>query len=305
MKIRTFTLLTLTAALVACSALPERNSSLDRARGRFNAAQRDPQVTTLASAELQQAEDTLGRADKAWTNKEPESTVDHLAYLAAQRVVIAQEVASSRASQAITAGAAAERDKVRLALRTREVELAQQKVAALQQSSAIKSADLAAADAVAVAAAQRNQAKQNSDTARISELESQIKELNGQQTERGYVITLGDVFFESGAANLISNNTDYMVKLANAFKRSPKLRASIEGHADSTGSASANYDLSQRRASAVMSALLALGVSADQLNTQAFGEERPVASNDTATGRQMNRRVEIVFARQNGLVSLQ
>ena len=290
---------------MACGALPERNSSLDRARGRFNAAQRDPQVTTLANTELQQAEETLARADKAWGSKEPQANVDHLAYLAAQRVVIAQEVASSRASQAITTGAAAERDKVRLALRTREVELAQAKLAVLQQSSANKSAELAAADAAAVAAAQRNQAKQDSDTARISELESQLKDLEGKPTERGYVITLGDVFFESGAATLVNNNTDYMTKLASTFKRSPKLRASIEGHADSTGSASTNYDLSQRRASAVMSALLALGVSAEQLNTQAFGEERPVASNNTATGRQMNRRVEIVFARQNGLVSLQ
>ena len=74
MKIRTFTLLTLTAALVACSALPERNSSLDRARGRFNAAQRDPQVTTLASAELQQAEDTLGRACPLYTSRGVQET---------------------------------------------------------------------------------------------------------------------------------------------------------------------------------------------------------------------------------------
>ncbi len=297
MKIRTLTLVTLAATLVACGSVPERNSALDQARGRYNAAQRDAQVTTLAPDELKQAGDSLALADRAWNDSKPVATVDHLAYMAVQRVVIARDVASSRASQAITAGAAAERDKVRLAMRTSEVDAAQQKLAIAQQDNAIKTAELSAAEAAARAQAQRNRAQIASDNARINSLELQLKDLNAQQTERGYVVTLGDVFFQTGAATIVPTGNGYMEKLADAFKRSPTLTASIEGHADSVGDAGANYALSQRRADAVMSALAARGVSPSQLSTQAFGEERPTANNDTSAGRQMNRRVEIVFAK--------
>ena len=70
----------------------------------------------------------------------------------------------------------------------------------------------------------------------------------------------------------------------------------IEGFTDSVASANANLDLSGRRANAVMAALIALGVPANRLSALAFGEKMPAAINDTPTGRQLNRRVEIVFA---------
>lgn len=74
----------------------------------------------------------------------------------------------------------------------------------------------------------------------------------------------------------------------------------IEGHTDSTGNDSHNQVLSERRASAVQTALNDMGISSDRVTTHGYGEASPVASNDSAAGRQMNRRVEIVLSDENG-----
>ncbi len=292
-RTHTFALLTLTAALAACSSVPDSNAALERARGSYNSAQADPQVARLAPDELKRAGEALRVADQARASGGSVASVDHLAYLTSQRVVIAQETASSKAAQAVTAGAAAERDKLRLAQRTNEADLAQQQLAQSQQSNVRKSSELAVADATA----QRDQA-------RVSDLESQLKDLNAKKTERGMVVTLGDVLFDSGQAKLLVGSQPNMVKLADVFKRNPQRRASIEGFTDSVGGAAMNMDLSQRRASAVMSALVDLGVPADHLTTKALGAGQPVASNGTAAGRQLNRRVEIVFAPEAGALSM-
>lgn len=271
MKTRILVVATLTAALAACSSAPERNSALDQARDRYAAAQTNQQINALAPDELKSAGESLRVAEKALTDSSPVTTVDHLAYMTAQRVVIAEQTASSRASQAITSGAAAERDTMRLSMRTAEADTAQRQLAQSQQDV------------------------QRSD-ARISSLESELKELNAKETPRGMVVTLGDVLFRTGQSQLQPASANDIAKLADFFRRNPERTASIEGHTDSVGSANANYNLSERRANAVMTALVRQGVPADRLRTRGFGEDNPTASNDNTTGRQLNRRVEIVFA---------
>ena len=298
MNTRLLTLITLTAALGACSSMPERNSDLDRAQGLLRAAQNDAQVAQLAPDELKQASDTLVMAEKAWSDNEPKSKVDHLAYMGAQRVVVAQESASSRASQAVIAGAAAERDRMRLQQRTAEADRARQQLASAEQSNANKTAALAQADA----ATQREQARADSSDARANALAQQLQELNAKKTERGYVVTLQDVLFDTGQARLMPESAGFLARLADAFKRNASLTAAIEGYTDSVGGSNANYELSDRRANAVKTALMSLGVRDEQLTVRGFGENNPVASNDTVDGRQMNRRVEIVFGSQSGLV---
>lgn len=271
MKARILVVATLAAVLAACSTVPERNSALEQARDRYASVRADPQVNALAPDELKNAGESLRAAEKAMADGSPASTIDHLAYMTAQRVVIAQETASSRASQAITAGAAAERDKLRLSMRTAEADTAQRQLA------------------------QSRQEVQRSD-ARISSLEAELREPNAKETPRGMVVTLGGVLFRTGQAQLLPASASDMSKLADFLKRNPERTASIEGHTDSVGNANANRLLSERRAQAVMTALVRMDVAADRLRTQGFGEENPIASNDHATGRQMNRRVEVVIA---------
>jgi outer membrane protein OmpA-like peptidoglycan-associated protein len=298
MTTRLLTLIALTATLAACSTVPERNSDLDRARGRFNMAQRDAQVVTLAPEELNIARTTMDQAQNAWDQKQPKATVDHLSYMTAQRVIIAQETASSRAAQAITANASAERDKLLLAQRTAEADLAHQKLAAAERSNVQKTNQLAQADA----AAKQDQARIDYSDARAHALELELKDLNAKKTERGFVITLGDVLFDSGQDRLLPEGAGYMVRLADAFKRNTALTAAIEGYTDSVGSSESNMELSARRARTVMAALMGQGVLSSQLSVRAMGENNPAASNDTSAGRQMNRRVEIVFTPNSGVV---
>jgi outer membrane protein OmpA-like peptidoglycan-associated protein len=112
------------------------------------------------------------------------------------------------------------------------------------------------------------------------------------------VVTLGDVLFDSGKSQLRADGSRNLAQLAEFFRRNPERSASIEGHTDSVGSSDSNQTLSDRRAGAVKAALVRMGVPAARLTASGYGKDRPVADNDSSSGRQMNRRVEIVFPTQ-------
>lgn len=297
-------------ALGACSSMPERNVALDQAQSRYAAAQGQSQVMTLAPAELKRASEALRVAEQAKANGESMATVDHLAYLASQRIGIAQDTAASRAAEAVTAGAAAERDRMRLALRTQEVDATQRQLASSQQANASTSQQLASAQQAnanasqQLASSQQSNAMQQAELARrdsqVGDLQSQLRELNARKTDRGIVVTLGDVLFATGQSTLQGDSVRTMSKLAEFFKRYPQRTALIEGYTDSVGSDTSNQMLSERRAKAVMAALVGQGVPSASLRSEGFGEARPVGSNDSADGRRMNRRVEVVFPTEPG-----
>ncbi len=298
------------ATLAACSSMPERNAALDLARTRLDAAQGQTQVTSLAADELKRAAEALRKAEAAHKEGQSIANVDHLAYLASQQVAVAQDTASSRAAQAVTASAGAERDRMRLALRTQEVDAAQQKLASSERSQMRTAQELASAQqsnatqagqlAVAAAGAQDDQARLARRDAQLQDMQAQMSALNARKTERGMVVTLGDVLFSTGQSRLQGDGERTMDKLAAFLRRYPQRTAAIEGYTDSVGSESSNQALSDRRANAVMDALVGLGVPGNRLRSRGFGEASPVASNDTAEGRQMNRRVELVFAPEEG-----
>ena len=289
--------ITFAITLTACSSLPARNSALDQATGRVNLAALDTTMIRLAPEEWARTNDSLRAAEKSWNSGADPATVDHLAYLTGQRLAIAQEAAAGRASQAITASAATERDKMLLTMRTSEADAAQKQVAVAQQSNAQKTAELAVADATL----KQDKAQMALSAARVSDLESQLQDLRAKKTDRGMVITLGDTLFESGQSDLQSDGTQNLIKLADFLKRNPKQQVSIDGFTDSVGATAANYDLSERRANAVLTALVRMGVTADRLSARGHGKDEPVASNRTAAGRQMNRRVEVLLGPQPGV----
>jgi hypothetical protein len=130
-------------SLAACTSMPERNPALDLARSRFDAAQSQPQVVSLAAEELKRAGDSLRTAEAAQKSGQSIATVDHLAYLASQQVAVAQDTAASRAAQAVTASAAAERDRMRLAQRTQEADSAKQQLASSERSNVRTAQELA------------------------------------------------------------------------------------------------------------------------------------------------------------------
>ena len=293
------------ALLAACSTVPERNVAFEQAQVRLRAAQADPQVVLHASDELRQADAALRRADIARSERVPVVEIDHLAYLASQRVTIAQETAASRTAQAVTAGASAERERLLLTQRTqeadratldaeratRDAEAAKRQLASSQALGQRQSAELAQADR----AAAEGRAQQARSDARVEGLEQQLQALNARKTERGMVVTLGDVLFDTGQSRLQPAGDVNIAKLADFMKSNPSRRAAIEGYTDSVGGSDSNQALSNERAQAVKAALVGRGVGAERLSTFGHGESNPIASNTTSAGRQTNRRVEIIF----------
>ena len=280
------------AALGACSMEPKKNVTLEEARSGYSAAQSNANVNKHAAIELQQAGKALDEANAAQKKREDSKVVDHLAYLAKQKVAIAQETAGLKAAEIEVTNSAASRDQVRLDVRTAEADAAKRKTVTAQQAAMSSEAELAVANA-----------RVGQMNAMVGQMEAELAALNAKQTERGLVITLGDVLFDTNKAELRSRGTDGMQKLADFFKEYPQRTALIEGFTDSTGDSSYNQDLSERRANAVRNSLLSMGVSGDRVSTSGLGEANPVASNTTTAGRQSNRRVEIILSDENGSVA--
>jgi outer membrane protein OmpA-like peptidoglycan-associated protein len=279
------------AILAGCSSVPQ-NSSLTDAHNRYNSAFSNPQVASLAALELKDAGDSLSKADEALNKGESTATVNHLSYIAYQKVAIAQETAKRKAAELAVADASTKRDKMRLEARTAEADTARQQTAIAQETVDQQAAALAAASA-----------KSQSDQALIAQQEMQLKDLNAKKTARGLVITLGDVLFSSNKAELKSGGMRNMQKLADFLNKYPQHKVLIEGYTDSVGSDSLNQKLSERRAMSVKSALIGMGISSDRISTQGYGEAFPVAGNDTASSRQLNRRVEIILSDENGNIA--
>ena len=123
--------------------------------------------------------------------------------------------------------------------------------------------------------------------------DAELAELKAKKTERGLMITLEDVLFEFGKADLKSGSVRSLDRLVSLLNEYPERNLLIEGHTDNVGADTSNMALSQRRAEAVDNALVVAGVDRVRITARGLSEAYPVASNDTAAGRQQNRRVEI------------
>jgi outer membrane protein OmpA-like peptidoglycan-associated protein len=271
----------LALALGACASMPQPNADLDNARAAVQTAEADPNVNKYAALDLEAAKRDLAIAEDASLHHK-DAEIAQPAYLATQNARLAQAHAATKADDARVAAGQTERDQIMLAARTREA----------------NNARLAAANANAakdVALSQRDQA--NEETARV---QAELDQLKATPTPRGLVMTLGDVLFDTGRAELKSGASRKLDQLAQFLVEHPERRVQIDGFTDSVGTDSYNEDLSQRRADAVKAALLSRGVDASRIGTEGYGKAYPVANNTDSGGRQLNRRVEVVIGGTNG-----
>lgn len=174
--------------------------------------------------------------------------------------------------------------------------IAKQQVAIAQETAKRKTAE----QAVTAATAKRDQILLEARTAEADAAKRQLMELHAQKNERGLMITLGDVLFRTGKAELEPGGMRSVEKLADFLRQNPQYKVLIEGHTDSTGTRSVNQALSDRRADAVQTALIYLDIDSERIMIYGYADEYPVASNSTAAGRQMNRRVEIIVSDAKG-----
>ncbi|HWW81206.1 MAG TPA: OmpA family protein [Steroidobacteraceae bacterium] len=262
------TMTALAAVLAACASAPQRNDQLEQARTEVQALSADPLAHQAASGDLDAARASLSQADSAFQQKLAPEKVNQLAYLAMRHAEAGEaRISETRARQEVSRGQQ-DRDRILMQARERETQNAQTQAAVAQGE--------------------------------LADAQKELADLKAKQTDRGLVMTLGDVLFDTGRATLKPGADRDMDRLAQALRDNANTRVIIEGHTDSVGSEDYNLALSERRAEAVGSALRSRGVPADRFEVKGLGKAFPVAGNDTQAGRQQNRRVEIVFSDASG-----
>ena len=278
--------------LVACASTPPNNPALNEARALYNQAVNDVSTARAAPLELRSAQQALQQADAALQAGDDPSAVDHYAYLARQRAATAMQAGVIARAEESATMSTADRTRIVMEARTREAE-ARTREAEASNAAAQKARDQAL---VSRMEAGQQQAAADAARARAAKLQQELAALQAQQTDRGMVLTLGDVLFDTGRAELKAGAFGTVDRLATFLRENPERRVAIEGHTDAVGSDSSNLSLSQRRADAVRAALVSRGIDGTRITAQGMGEAVPVASNDTGEGRQRNRRVEVIIA---------
>ena len=251
----------LSIAVAGCSGLPDRVDSVEQARESIDDVSREPLAERVAAEELAAARDALASADAAFEDRQPIELIEHRAYVAQRHADISRELVSEAHAREEIERGEAERNRVIAASRDREAEAAQR----------------AAAEAT-----------------------RELENLDARDTDQGLVLTLGDVQFDTGQASLKPGAAATIDRLAQFMRDYPEHSVRIEGHTDSAGDAATNQQLSERRAVAVRDAVVARGVDAARIEAVGQGEARPIAGNDTASGRERNRRIEIVVSDDEG-----
>lgn len=127
-------------------------------------------------------------------------------------------------------------------------------------------------------------------------LEDQMMSLAASETDRGLVMTLGDVLFHPDSAELGNSANRTLLKLVHFLQLNPQRKVRIEGYSDSRGDPQANLELSRARAQTVADLLISLGIEAGRVEVRGYGDRFPIAENASARGRAQNRRVEILFS---------
>jgi outer membrane protein OmpA-like peptidoglycan-associated protein len=266
------TTVVLSILLSACSML-EKNQALEEAEKTYTKARQNKLILRYASADLERASQALERAAASETDEDMTS----LAYVGVTWTKIAHTVAERKAATARLEELVKSKDREQ-----RKAQRVDKKHEQQRQAQAFRAQEAALL-------------KQENAMADNEALRRELKELQAMKTERGMVITLGDVLFSFGKTNLLPGAMNTIDRLAKFLSDNPKKSVLIEGHTDNVGAASYNLNLSKKRALAVKDALIRVGVDASRIATLGLGETSPITDNTTEVGRMKNRRVEVVI----------
>lgn len=251
----------ISSLLLAACATPTKPEGADNVRNKLTQLQANTELAGRAPVAIKEAEVAVTAAEQPQQDRELGA---HLVWMADHKVDIAAARAQARLLEDQRKALGEQREKARLDSRTLEADKAHGDVAAAQAQSA--------------------------------DLQKQLDALNAKKTDRGMVITLGDVLFDTDKSILKAGATDNLAKLAAFLNQYQDRTVAIEGHTDSVGSEEHNVGLSQRRADAVKAYLVKQGINGMRITTEGKGEDVPVADNNTAAGRQQNRRVEVIIS---------
>ena len=289
----TFKLSSLAAATIlfsACSSTPDNISQIDATMTEYESMKHDPSYQQLVPAALHEAGESVDRLSKLVEDNADQEKLDHQLYLTERELDTVQALYDARAAEQKVADADSRRSDLLLEKKDRQL---------AETRREAENAKLAAA-----AFAQQSQAAQQQLQTmrdRASELQDELETIKAEETEKGLVLTLSNILFPLNKATMKPGADATINKVADFLNEYPGREITIEGFTDSTGSDDYNQKLSERRAAAVKTALVNEGVAPNRITTQGMGEARPIASNDSAAGRQQNRRVEILISKNQDM----
>jgi len=257
-------LLLATLMLLQGCAAPEIRQELADAQAAFDSISTDPNILRDAPKDVARAAESLERASRFAGYLGSAEDVSHYSYLSHRYSDIARQHSEHMQNQQRITQLAMEQERLRQTLQD------------------AKLLDLHQQDRW---------------------LEEQMISLAAAETDRGLVMTLGDVLFKAASAELGSSANRTLLKLAHFLQLNPERIVRIEGYTDSRGDAAENLALSRARAQAVASFLADLGIAAARMEVTGYGEQYPLSENASARGRAQNRRVEILFSDEQGRLS--
>ena len=268
--------------LSACSTPAMKPEGVDAVRDKLALLQADAQLAGLVSVEIKEAESAVRAAEKPM---EDTKLSNHLVYVADRKVDIATARAKTRLLVDQRQALKNQSNDVLLQARTLDVKNARSETDAARAETV-----------VALEAVEKSRSEMKSELARSSELQQQIGALNAKATDRGVIMTLGDLSFATGKSELKSGVGRDLDKLAAFLDKYDDRTIIIEGHTDNVGSEALNFSLSQQRAGTVRDYLVSKGIDSGRMTVLGKGEGSPLDSNESAIGRQHNRRVEIIIS---------
>jgi outer membrane protein OmpA-like peptidoglycan-associated protein len=263
---------------------------------------KDAGAGQYAASELQKAQDLLNQAEDYYRRKQGGGPIGTVAREAAQtaeeaRVMSIKREQDARAEEREaaadqTAQAQADAQAQQAAAAQAQAQAQQSQAQAAQAEQARQQAELARQQATQ----QAQQAESDKAQMRVRMLQQLNQVLETRDTARGLIVNMPDVLFDTGKADLKPSARERLAKVAGILIAYPDIHVEIDGYTDGTGSLEFNGRLSQQRADSVRSYLSSQGVNSSAITTQGFGPSQPIASNGTASGRQQNRRVELVVS---------
>jgi outer membrane protein OmpA-like peptidoglycan-associated protein len=242
-------------------------------------------VKQKAEAEAQAA--AAAREAKARADAEAEAKRRAEAEAARLQAEQAKAEAEKAKAEALAAAQEAAREK-------EEAEKA--KAEALAQQQALAAEAEKAKAAAAQSESLRQQAEQEKAELRARLLQQLNSILATRDSARGLIANMSDVLFRSGSFELMPAARERLAKVSGIILAYPSLHLAVEGHTDSVGGDEYNQNLSEQRANSVRDYFVQQGIPAASIEARGFGKTEPMASNDTAEGRQQNRRVELVLS---------
>jgi len=272
--------------LAGCQTTPKDGAALSQAREAVAQAEANPNVTKYSASELERARKLLVNAQGANEQKGPNDKITlQYAYLATQMARIAEQNANEQVAVARIKAGETERQQILLSARESEAQQAQSAAAQARNEAAQARNE-----------AQNAQAQMAQAQAESQHIAQELQNLQASQTKRGIVLTLGDVLFDTGRAELKPGAQRSIDQLTSFLNEHPERKVQVEGFTDAQGPEDFNQELSQKRADAVAMAIIQRGIDAQRVRAMGYGEEFPVASNKDSGSRQLNRRVEIIVS---------